>query len=124
MASSTACGFCADDAESRYTSRLPLTWRFRTGKSAWMRATSSGVDALMLARSRPCGPGASRRPQPRWQPSRATAPCPARCSPGYPAPNARSCRDLRTEGVEALGLEPLGQLRTAAHRDATVEQHV
>ena len=33
IASSTAIGFCADDAESRYTSRLPLTSRSRIGKS-------------------------------------------------------------------------------------------
>ena len=75
-------GFWADDAESRYTSRLPLTWRFRIGKSAWMRATSRGVvESLMPPppRRRASKPSASSRvgdlgtaARPRSRPSSST----------------------------------------------------
>src|SRR4051812_21885079 len=111
MASSTDCGFCADDAESRYTSRLPLTCRFRIGKSAWMRATSRGIAgaALMLPALGPAG-RAARAPLRSWLPALGAV--------------LRSCRDLGAQHVEALGLEPRRHLGAAAHGDATVEQHV
>src|SRR5256885_16635726 len=53
MASSTARGFCDDDAESRYTRRFPLISVSKIGKSFLRVATSSASTAISPPLLRP-----------------------------------------------------------------------